>query len=228
MKSKNFLILLLLFLVVYCKKKENTAPEETPVPVPVPHKPIDTIKPLPYLPVFPGSWWKYVTSNGDTIRDTTSSTYKKDAYSFTMFGTTVKSDTFYVPFYDNIPIWGSRSHTGPLVWENNPLIYVVSDSLHIGWPWTIQKSGSHIIYYAKIIHKDTTIQLGGNTYYPTISILYYSYSDNSTTYQEHPYMIRYYTKNIGLIREDGIYSTPQGSIDSIIPYRTLVSYHINH
>lgn len=178
----------------------------------------DTLFPLDYFPAFPSSYWVYADSSNDTTIIKTDSLYQLDHYS--IGGSAFVSDTFLVPIYDHIPIWGYEAHTGPISNSGSyPLTTLLSDTLPVGSNWVIYSwSGTQVS--RKIIAKDTTITISSNSYYPTIVVEeYYSLGP--------PYYIwiakRYYTKNIGLIRED-IYN----SIDSTINTKQIVSYFINN
>ncbi len=68
----------------------------------------DTIKPLSYFPVFPGSYWQYYEWNKnhpDTIeiRIETKSTYILHQYPI---GSDSISNQMYVPYWNNIPVYG--------------------------------------------------------------------------------------------------------------------------
>jgi hypothetical protein len=91
--------LLLIFLgavLVSCVKKE--IPENAP---PKEELHFDTVKPLSYFPVFPGSFWKYLKKAGQGSEVIITSTVSNE-YQLYQFPT-VKA---YVPFYDNIPVLG--------------------------------------------------------------------------------------------------------------------------
>lgn len=92
-----------------CKKDKktdtntNTDNGNTNPSVVVPKK-IDTLKPLSYFPVFPGSYWKYLVNNQDTLRIQTNPTYIKDSYPIQIYSAQNiyhVSDTVYVPVITN-------------------------------------------------------------------------------------------------------------------------------
>lgn len=177
----------------------------------------DTIFPLDYFPAFPGSYWKYVDSNNDTTVRKTDSLYKKDYYTYG--SAAYVSDTFYVPIYNNIPIWKYEEHTGPISHSGSyPFRVILSETLPVGSDWPVfYWSGTGVS--RKLIAKDTTITISSIAYYPTIVIEEY-YSAGP------PHYIwiakRYYTKNIGLIRED-LYN----NLDSTTNTKELIDYFIN-
>lgn len=177
----------------------------------------DTIFPLSYLPNFPSSYWKYVGSHNDTTIIRTDSLYKKDIY-WTFLS---KNDTFYVPVLNGTPIWGYLAHTGPTGDHVNsyPFMRILSDSLPVGSNWRVWKR-AYTEVSRKVIVKDTTIIISGKSYYPTIGIEEY-YSDGPSYYIW--IAKRYFTKNIGMIRED-LYNYA----DSTVSSRFIFDYHINH
>lgn len=189
------------------------------VPDPVPNPPsYNTLEPFSYFPAYPGSFWKYVDSNGDTTLKETAPSYQADHYTFG--SAAYVSDTFLVPFYDGIPIWGYEAHTGPISNSGSyPFTRIVSDSLPVGSSWFISYwSGTAIS--RKIIAKDTSLVINGNTYAPTIAVEeYFSQGPSSYIWLAR----RFYTKNIGLVRED-IFNTS----DSTVNTKELIDFFVNH
>lgn len=213
MKNHGHFTILIVLLVtfMFACKKDNITSNNTNLSY-------NTIFPLDYFPVFPGSYWKYVDDNNDTIEYNTNSSYQKDAY--TVGSAAYVSDTFLVPIYNGIPIWGYEAHTGPISNSGSyPLTRILSDSLPVGSNWVIYNwSGTAIS--RKIIAKDTTITISSNSYYPTIVVEEY-YSSGPPSYIW--IAKRYYTKDIGLIRED-LYN----SLDSTTNTKHIIDYFINH
>jgi hypothetical protein len=215
MRIVNYILILSLGLTTIltsCKKEKVTHHG--------PHSPtvdgIDTLYPLDYFPAFPGSYWKYIDSSGDTVVNATDSVYHKNCWA--MSSAAYVSDTFFVPFYNGIPIWGYLAHEGPISSSGSyPLRRILSDSLPVGSSWTIYYWGGTGVD-RKIISKDTTIVIGTTSYYPTIVIEEYYTSPPIPM----PIAKRYYTKNIGLIRED-LYNFP----DTTINVRLMFDYFIN-
>lgn len=207
---------ILIILVGACSKDANNIYD------PVNTEGYDTIFPLSYFPVYPGSFWKYIDSNNDTILITTDSTYSKDA--FAAGGASYFSDTFYVPRYNypgqynHTAIWRHEAHTGPISNAGSyPLTRILSDSLPVGNSWTIFNwAGTSVS--RKIITRDTTIDILGTKYHPTIAIEEY-YSHGPPTYIW--INRRYFTKNIGMVKEESYnYS------DSTHNEKLLIEYHI--
>lgn len=198
-------IFILIIILASCKKESDSGPG--PVP-----QGYDTIFPLSYFPVYPGSYWVYVDSMLDTATIRTDSLYRLDHY--------YTSDTFYVPIYEGTPIWGYEAHTGPISHSGSyPLTRILSDTLPVGSSWVIHHwMGTGIS--RKIVARDTGIIVFGNKYEPTIIIEEY-YSEGPPTYIW--IARRYYTKDIGLIRED-IYN----SQDSATNTKLLIEYYIDN
>lgn len=207
---------MLIILVGACSKDANNNND------PMNTDGIDTIIPLSYFPVYPGSFWKYLDSNNDTVLITTDSTYSKDAYS--IGGASFISDSFYVPrynypgHYNHTAMWRYEAHTGPISNAGSyPLTRILSDSLPVGSSWTIYNwAGTGV--NRKIIARDTIIDILGTMYHPTIAIEeYYSHGPPMYIWINR----RYYTKDIGMVKEESYnYS------DSTHNEKLLIEYHI--
>ena len=212
-------ILSILFTAMISCKKDD--PDN---PLAVPHPPIedtipnyDTIFPLSYLPVYPGSFWKYIDPFNDTIALLTDTAYILDFYE--VGAAAYVSDTFYVPVYDGDPIWGYEAHTGPISHAGSyPLTRILSDSLPVGSSWVVH-SWSGTVVRRKIIAKDTNIMIQNHEYSPTIVVEEY-YSEGPLSYIW--IARRYFTKNIGMIKEE-LFNMP----DSTITTSYIINYHIN-
>lgn len=218
----NYLFFTCLFLVWVSCKKKNIAAEApvTQAPSPLQAEPVyDTVKPLSYFPVYPGSYWTY----SDNYTYTTSPTYKLDSYCVTFNNSTgeytVKSA--YVPFYMGKPIWGYQVHDEQQFTQNPPIRFqwVISETIDA---WQVS-AVSHHLFFAEVIARDTTITISGVNYYPTIAVQYthkYTYPSPGS-----PIFLgsrAYYTKDIGLVKtekfnEDGTLSGENH----------IVSYFIN-
>jgi hypothetical protein len=184
---------------------------------PVPTATYDTIHPLDYFPCWPGSWWLYADSDGDTSITRTDSAWHLDSYIES--GAAFHSDTFYVPLYEGIPIWGYEAHTGPISNSGSyPLTRILSDTLPVGSSWLVHYwSGTGVS--RRIFAIDTTLQSGTTVFYPTIGVEEYY----STGPQGAPTIAkRYYTSGIGMVREDVF-----NLADTTVFTRWLQSYRIN-
>ncbi|MFM9026644.1 MAG: hypothetical protein ACKOQ6_01440 [Bacteroidota bacterium] len=202
---------ILLATITGCER--NDSPATNPPPA-TGH---DTIYPNSYFPCWPGSWWLYTDSNGDTSIARTDSVWRLDSY--VIGGAAFQSDTFFVPIYEGVPVWGYEAHTGPISNSGSyPLSLIVSDSLPVGSSWLIHYwSGTGVS--RRIICIDTTLQSGPTVFYPTIGVEEYY----STGPQGEPTIAkRYFTSGIGLVRED-IFNL----IDTTVNIRWLQGYFIN-
>jgi hypothetical protein len=217
-----------LLLIAFSCTKEKPVPEVIPPATPPPAKPaakpLDTIKPHPYLPAFPGSWWKYTNSTGATVTYKTEPNYVKDFYSVLTLQQNPKfhtSDTVYVPVYLGRKIWGRQEHVDYPTSQLPPLIPVVSDSLPVGYTWSVRKpNSSHSYLDYRILSKDTAIIIAGKTYSPAIVLqlgegVYLAHHD--------PTSREYYAKDIGMVRKEMILSSKP---DSIYSYMNIIEYHI--
>ena len=100
--KQAFLVLIVVFIcfvLSFCKKESEKD---------INQQEYDTIKPLSYFPVYPGSYWIYKEwhkGNVDTlnIKDTTLSTYILHQYQLMPDSL---SNPVYVPFLNGIPIYG--------------------------------------------------------------------------------------------------------------------------
>src|SRR5688572_24102521 len=93
-------LIFLLILSFACKKSED--------PGMPPSRPLDTIKPNPYFPVYPGSWWKYRNDKGDTSSLASGPAYVMDYYSYVDENIMDRVYAAMVPVYAGRKIWGRR------------------------------------------------------------------------------------------------------------------------
>ena len=206
------LIFFIFILTISCKKKTTQQEPEKPEV-----QKIDTLKPSSYLPVFPGSYWKYINPKGDTIIYTTSAKYEKDTYT-DVNGALTTTVSAYVPKYNGVFIWQGYCHTGPIynygMKVTNSLIPIVPEAFDIE-EWTIYQVG-HDRHFCRTLKIDTTIEISGKSYFPTVVIgTYGSYSNGGDVL----YIKEYYTKDIGLIKHEDL-------IDPNSEFH-LINYHIN-
>ncbi len=190
---------------------------------------IDTIYPHSYFPAFPNSYWRYLNTNGDTSSSYTSNSYVLDNY--TKPGYTVINASAYVPLYNGIPIWGYFEHRLGNYTISLYMPRILSDSLTVGTSWN-DTYGANIIGSRAIKCLDTTIIINGISYDSTI-VMEYSNQQASNPLSKAPYMRRYFTKNIGITREETLVI----DLTSPLPYgaayipsvtKNLQSYFINH
>ncbi|HQH19811.1 MAG TPA: hypothetical protein PKZ43_09670 [Bacteroidales bacterium] len=202
MKSLKFIIILFFIIIVSCKKENN----EQLYP---------TFYPLPYLPVYPGSYWKYTTNNGDTTLQKTSDNYILHSYNSSELGG-IKTDPVYVPYWDGKPIYGYCTPCGYQI----PIL-----KTELGASWETSNNISvHVYDCAKTIAVDTNILINGINYDSVIVIKdeHYSYSPMPLSYDK-----KYYAKNIGLIKEDDfVFNQNTASYDSTNAL-SIINFHIN-
>jgi hypothetical protein len=101
-------LLLMISLFTACKKSAIEVHEPQPVAY-------DTIRPLGYYPVYPGSWWKYMVNGTQISYDSVGAqymlhSYKNNQSSYDSAGNIVDyySDTVFVPFLNGRPIYGYK------------------------------------------------------------------------------------------------------------------------
>jgi hypothetical protein len=203
MKINVFLLITIIAAQLSCKKTATSGATDEKVidEKVIVKKVIDTVKPLPYLPAFPGSYWKY--SDGSTV--TTSPNYVKDASRYRSDTLVTVSDTFYVPLYGSIHLWGYRFRQEICMdWrcsDTSPFVTVISESSPKGSQW-ITGRNRFDIYCNRIMAKDTSINIEGKEYYPTIVIGEFFCPQSSTAC--YPTARKYYTKDIGLAKIESI------------------------
>src|SRR5687768_15173056 len=93
-KVKCFSILFF-FFIISCKKNESEPARAG----------VEIIYPLPYIPVYPGSWWRYVNGLGDSIQTTLISDFQEHSYSdITQSG--AQTSVVKIPFWNGYPMYG--------------------------------------------------------------------------------------------------------------------------
>ena len=200
----KYLFFILLF-IVSCKKEKQEA--------------IQTIYPLPYLPVYPGSKWTYLNQNGDTLIQSTAPEYQLHQYQIS-YG--YKTDNVYVPFWNGKPIYGYST-------PDNDSPYGSPGETQIGY--LSEKKGEQFYVYGSnmgsswrvVENIDTNITVNSINYNNVIEVRKYYFPQwGAGAHNTHLSGISYYAKNIGLIKEDYyLYDTLSGHID-------MISYFINH
>lgn len=172
----------------------------------------DTIMPNSYYPVFPGSWWRYLDQEGDTIARGVSETYQKDS----VWGSTFKYVSW-VPFVGSYGIWGNYTNCCIHVNGENYLsrMFLEKDTVNITWVSGSYSPGPNYPEYSKQLAYDTTITIGTVVYDSVIIVR--SYRD----YMMDNWLKCYYCKNIGIIKEEGL--NPDGQIHEM----NIIDYFIN-
>jgi hypothetical protein len=203
MKAK-ILIILTLFFFIACKKD--------PIP--------QIIEPKDYFPVYPKSWWKYIIN--DTLINTDSVSQKYILHSYkTSCIPEEYSDPAYVPFFNNVPIYGyeKMERVSPAFY--NGLLYtkwpILSENVGYGFArsWVDPRtphSCEYVVVKQKMYNgKDSVLILEGYWLY------YIMPSLPKISYQE-------YVKGVGLVYELIIDTT---NFDTIFSKR-LIDYYINN
>ncbi len=211
------------FVFSFCKKNSSSDPISTPLtPTNILH---DTIFPMSYFPVYPGSNWKYNYTGNFVLTYSTESTYQKDYYDIDC----KTSDTVYVPIYNHYLIWGYSlskmvrrcfSHTAPFE-------LLLSETIPVGQKWSIAYTNpSQQGAERKVLARDTTIKISGISYYPTI-VMEDAYANIGPAPFLYGGKIRrtYYTKNIGIVKEE--YYDYYKYKDSVISTLEILDYFIN-
>ncbi len=174
-----------------------------------------TIEPLPYLPVYPGSYWIYVDSKGDTIVKSSAKEYR--SVSADCQGS---EDSIMVPFYDGMYIHGYNyimCTDYPLA-KNKRFHGILRDD-SVGTLvqyWSIPRGFNS----TQIIERrDFSLIVNGEQYDSVLVVL--DYSSGGGLYNNDPYIEnsrKYYAKNVGLILEEG---------GNYVTRKALIAYYIN-
>jgi hypothetical protein len=190
------LYLLMIILCISCKKEE-------PDPLPI------IVYPLSYLPVYPGSYWKYLDQNGDTTLQTTSDDYVLNSYAYGYANDEV-TDPAYVPYWNGIPVYG---YSSPLKIDPYPYYkQVLYLSETYGQVYKYDTRFGTISRYT--VNTDTTMVLFSTTYSHVIIVN--DYYQNPSMSQPYLEVRSFYAKDIGLIVQE----TTSDTIE-------IVSYYIN-
>ena len=178
---------------------------------------VQTIYPLPYLPVYPGSRWRYLNSDGDTITYTTGNEYSENAYrSYALNGN--YTDPVKVPYWNGQPIYGYSTpvevfpqHSGHVGSRQVGFLSVTS-----GDRFTTDSYKG--LAWREVGNTDTSISVDGNLYNHVIRVNNWAES----SFYNYPRTLNgatYYARDIGLIKEEDLR-------DSTITLR-LLDYFIN-
>jgi hypothetical protein len=188
----------------------------------------DTVKPGAYLPVYPGSYWKYVNENNDTVVKRASAAWQQHSFAYSKDGITYQSGAAYVPYWMGKPVYRystlleTRDCDGPTgVFEPVPLLTETA-----GEKWFYQHrfpcGDQHIsqpVYKREVVAKDTSVQVNSVTYSNVIQVMdYWLFGANVQPSNVRYY---YYARDIGLVRMDSI--TSSGPVTKL----GLVNYFIN-
>ncbi len=184
-----------------------------------PSKPLQTIYPLSYLPVYPGSWWRYLKGNGDTVTYKTENNYMEHSYPSYELNNSY-TDVVKVPFWNGKPIYGYSTPAENHVQQPNDegLSQVAYLSEH---------TGDYLLVYSyketswrEVGTTDTALIVNGVLYNHVIRVDAYQESPFFYNYPKTLYEISYYAKDVGLVRTDD-------PIDTSITLQ-LIDFFINH
>lgn len=190
--------------------------------------------PLSYLPAYPGSYWKYIDSFGDTTESTVEGDYILDSIPGDIpsyYDVPHEGESYYVPVYDDqflskSPLWEYMLHfnystaLGPA-----PFHKLVDEVTPVGGSWCYtcsQYSG----LYPEVVARDTTVIVNGISYYPTIVIDFMGVASSYTQLWKR----YYFTKDIGIVMvgDYNMIITDNGDHDTLVNTHSLYEYHINH
>lgn len=202
-KINKWILICFISLFTFCKKEEI--------------KNYQTIYPLPYFPVYPGSYWKYNDSIGNISEIKTSDNYMLHSFYFDDFDGLL-TDSVYVPFWNGIPVYGysiPESGSG----YSLTLLPLLKEEAGASWCF----SGYKWSYDYKVISKDTSIVVNDTTFDNVIVVKKY-YPGNSWSPPATNHSLTYYAKNVGLIKEAVV---NQVNNDTAI-IRAITDYYINN
>jgi hypothetical protein len=144
-------------------------------------------RPLPYLPVFPGSEWTYVDVNGDSVTKRVSSALIPHSWD----NGDCSTHTAFVPFWDGKPMYGySYPIPSSPVRPPTVLFPLLMDAPIGTQEW--YEAPTHLLT-RMVSNRDTTITIQGTTYDEVLVIA-----------EGGPIFVKwsYYAKDIGLIKEE--------------------------
>jgi hypothetical protein len=179
--------------------------------------PLDTIKPKPYLPIYPGSWWKYVDANGDTVLQTTGAHYVRDTLCWREPDGIHFTKPSYVPVWNGKPTWGytQQGHTGSI----EGTLYYTADVLRetVGGQWTVEYSQGDPRWETPGIVRDVmatglTMNVDSLSFTDVIKVR------ESSFYPRY----LYYARDVGLIKTEKVIANYQ-----VVDDLKLVSWYIH-
>ena len=225
---KNIFYLFLISAFVSCSKDVALPDAESQMP-------IDTIFPSSYLPIYPGSWWKYThTGASDTLYGVTSSGYLLNNWQDGTNANDVHKK--YLPAYISL--------------SNSPNVFLDSNNTYVGYKFinfygeignynpfrqpyntyldetssvgsSIDGSATQIGFFTRTIFARNDTEVVNNiTYYPVIVTKYVS---GLTPGPMNNVDYFYYAKNVGLIKKISIIPSNPPANDTV----NIISYFIN-
>lgn len=216
-KQFFYLVLGISCLFISCKKPPTLVAPEALI-----------IQPLPYLPCYPGSYWKYTGVNQDTVTYTTESEYRLVSLHFT---DSIIIDPVKIPIYNGVEIFGYyQVLRGPYNFNipgspySNSLLMYFSDELNKVWK---EYTDIDNRFGNKNYHLYKVKEINTQIYNQEIGIIDSVVVINKTIVQNGMptwYIDLYYAKNIGLVRMNIV-----DSISQVINTQLeLQKYFINH
>lgn len=200
----------IIFLIIFvsCQKEKQ--------------KDYETIVPLSYLPVYPGSSWTYLNENGDTVKQFTLPEYQLHSYkSYKLFGN--NTDKVYVPFWNGVPVYG---YSSPLVTTSPAWTDYYVGLKQVGYlsetpgqSWVLFSS-QYEKFFRTVVNIDTTVTVNTITYNHVITV--YDSAKFIGRINFRLSEINYFAKDVGLIQQD-IYNDT-----AIVHHLGIISYFINH
>ena len=161
----------------------------------------DTIKPMDYYPVYPKSWWKYVTDDSTIIVDSTSNSYRLHCYKINPDWAydpdkpdIEYSDSFYVSFFNSGPVYGYdkiehiQAPFGDYYTRWPILREIVGFQFHRSWQdMRYDDYREKVVVTNKFYNGNDSVLILEGTWV-------YGPNSNNKSYQE-------YVKGVGLVRE---------------------------
>jgi len=208
---KYLSLILLTLLLCQCKKEKPVVTD------PVVEKLIpDTLKPLSYFPVYPGSHWNYLENDVTPVAWTTSSTYLPHSYA--LLDDSGYTDTVYVPFLNDKPIY-----------QYNKLDFKIAPFGNVYTPWPIISEELGFQYekewtdkrYGDFSEKLVVAQKTVNANLDSIIVVkgHWVWGPNTSKVST-----QIYTKNVGLTYSDVVDTVAMQTIYKL----ELTDYFINH
>jgi len=190
---KHFLFYSLFFILLYsCAKDPGII-----------HYTYSIIRPQPYLPAYPGSYWIY--NSGDTIK--CDKKYRIHAlYSYWGIDYAAVTDSVYVPYLlpNNLSVW-TNGYIYGYYSLNNWYYYTgfTEDKQQLfseksGDIWSYH-GDNHFIAWDQVMKKDTTVLIN-NIKYDSVIVVSSFVSPAGGGSKEVEIARKYYAKNIGLIK----------------------------
>jgi len=209
---KQIRLFLLLIVIVSCSKENDDEKNKND------NVKIDTIFPGDYFPIYPNSYWMYLTSNDDTVIHKADSIYFLNT-NYDPYKNPWDSSLYYAPKYDGKTVKGYLLSLGTTDYHSSRWRLLIDDSLYVGKVFNSCYIWPNSYWYGKVMNIDTSILMNSNQYDSVIIIMEYS----SPPGYENQYIKYYYAKNIGIIRKEEWFL-----YDDTTYEENLINYKINN